>query len=564
MRDDDPATLHDAPAQPRPLRTSAASLFPLAAAALTLEACGDSDSPASTSAPVATGPMFRATEVGAARFLGQATMGATADSIARVRALGFDGWLTEQFATPRGQTLWDWLVANGFNVATNINNQQGFDPAIWSQLITAPDQLRQRVGMALLDFLVVGISGVANNFPQFSTAAYIDVLMENAFGNYRTLLDQITTNAAMGAYLTFVGNRKANARTGAQPDENYARELLQLFSIGLYELNMDGSLRQSGGAPVETYTPDDISGLARVWTGWTLDSTDNTTPDRYRRPMIIAATQHETGPKTFLGKTIPIDTNGVDSKTMALDTIFAHPNVAPFVSKQLIQRLVTSNPSPAYVGRVAAIFADNGAGVRGDMKSVIRAILLDSEARDDATAAASTSFGKVRDPVLRMTGWARAYGATSPSNAWAIGDMSTATRLAQSPGRSGSVFGFFRPGYTPPNTPIADAGLVAPELQLTNETTVIGYVNTMQTLISNGIGDIKGNYTDLLAKAATSQALVDDINLNLAAGQLSVATMAQIRAAVDSIGTVAGADLLSRVHIALLLVMASPDYLVQK
>ena len=564
MRDSDPATLHDTEAQPGRSAVTGPALAPLAAVALALEACGDSASTPSTTAPAITGPVFRATEVGAARFLGQSTMGATASAIARVRALGYDGWLTEQFALGRGQSLWDWMATNGFNVATNINNQQGFDPAIWSQLITAPDQLRQRVGMALLDFLVVGIGGVANNFPQFSTAAYVDVLMDNAFGNYRTLLDQITTNGAMGAYLTFVGNRKANARTGAQPDENYARELLQLFTIGLYELNIDGSLRLSGGAPVETYTPDDISGLARVWTGWTLDSTDGTTPERYRRPMIMAPSQHETGIKTFLGKTIPIDTNGVDSKTMALDAIFAHPNVAPFVSKQLIQRLVTSNPSPAYVGRVAAMFTDNGTGVRGDMKAVIRAILLDSEARDDAGALASTTFGKVRDPVLRLTGWARAYGTTSPSNAWAIGDTSTATRLAQSPGRSSSVFGFFRPGYTPPNTAIAEAGLVAPELQLANETTVIGYVNTMQTLISVGIGDINGNYTDLLAKAATSQALIDDINLNLAAGQLGAATRAQIIAAVDSISALTSTDLLNRVHTALLLTMASPDYLVQK
>lgn len=491
-------------------------------------------------------------------------MGATVSSIARVRSLGFDDWLSEQFGTARTQTLWDSMVANGFNVASNVNNQLGFDPALWSQLITAPDQLRQRVGIALLDFLVVGIAGVSNNYAQFSTAAYVDMLMDNAFGNYRTLLDQITTSPAMGAYLTFINNRKADARTGARPDENYARELMQLFSVGLYELNMDGSLRLANGAPIETYTPDDISELARVWTGWTLDSTDATVPDRYRRPMINSANLHETGIKTFLGKSIPAGTNGVDSKTIALDAIFAHANVAPFVSKRLIQRLVTSNPSPAYVGRVAAIFANNGNGVRGDLKAVIRAILLDTEARDDGGAAASTTFGKVRDPVLRLTGWARATSATSPSNAWAIGDTSSVTKLAQSPGRSSSVFGFFRPGYTPPNSPIADAGLLAPELQMNNETSVIGYVNFMQTMIANGVGDVKGNYTDLLAKAATSQALVDDINLVLAAGQLGPTTLAQIRAAIDSFAAITTTDLTNRVNAALLLTMAAPEYLVQK
>jgi uncharacterized protein (DUF1800 family) len=258
---------------------SGTALAALGAAALALESCGGSSSPSTTAtatSPV-TAPAFRTTEVAASRFLAQASMGATADTIARVRALGYDGWLTEQFGTARTQTLWDSMVANGFNVASNVNNQLGFDPSLWRQLITAPDQLRQRVGIALLDFLVVGIAGVSNNYAQFSTAAYVDMLMDNAFGNYRTLLDQLTTSPAMGAYLTFINNRKADPRTGAQPDENYARELMQLFSVGLYELNMDGSLRLANGAPIETYSPDDISGLARVWTCllYTSDAADD-------------------------------------------------------------------------------------------------------------------------------------------------------------------------------------------------------------------------------------------------------------------------------------------------
>lgn len=533
-------------------------------ASLALESCGGSPSGNSSSVvpPVVT-PAYRTTALSAARFLAQASMGATADSIARVRTLGFDDWITEQFNMPRSQTLWDWLVTNGYNVAGNINNEAGFDSAIWSQLITAPDQLRQRVGMALLDFLVVGISGLPGNFRQFSMAAYIDVLIDNAFGNYRVLLDRISTNAAMGSFLTYLGNRKANPATGALPDENYARELMQLFTIGLQELNVDGSQRLNAGAPIETYTSEDVSGMARVWTGWNLDSTDATTPDRYRRPMINTASQHETGAKSFLGKTIPANTSGVDSKNEALDTLFAHANIAPFVSRQLIQRLVTSNPSTAYVERVAATFINNGSGTRGDMKAVIRAILTDSEARNDAAGALS-SFGKVRDPVLRLTGWARAVGATSPSNNWAFGDTSAATRLAQSPGRSPSVFGFFRPGYTPPNSTIANANLVAPELQLANETSVIGYVNYMQTVISSGVGDVKGNYTDLIAKAPVSATLIEEINLTLAAGQLSAATVAQIQAALDGIAADTSAGLNNRVYMALLLTMASPEYLVQK
>jgi uncharacterized protein (DUF1800 family) len=540
------------------------ALAGITVAALALESCGSSSSGGSTSVvpPVVT-PAFRTTALSASRFLAQTSMGATADSIARVRTLGFDDWITEQFNMPRSQTLWDWLVANGYNVAGNVNNEAGFDPAMWSQLITASDQLRQRVGLALLDFLVVGISGLPGNFRQFSMAAYIDVLMDNAFGNYRILLDQISTNPAMGSFLTYIGNRKANTTTGALPDENYARELMQLFTIGLTELNVDGSQKLNAGAPIETYSPDDVSGMARVWTGWNLDSSDNTTPDRYRRPMVNTASQHETGAKIFLGKTISANTNGVDSKSQALDTLFAHANIAPFVSRRLIQRLVTSNPSAAYVGRVAAAFVNNGSGVRGDMKAIIRAILTDSEARNDA-ASASSSFGKVRDPVLRLTGWARAFGANSPGNVWAFGDTSAVTRLAQSPGRSPSVFGFFRPGYTPPNSAIANANLVAPELQLANETSVVGYVNYMQTVISTGIGDVRANYTDLIAKAPVSSTLIEEINLTLAAGQLSAATSAQIKAVVDGISADTPAGLNNRVYMALLLTLASPEYLVQK
>jgi uncharacterized protein (DUF1800 family) len=242
---------------------------------------------------------------------------------------------------------------------------------------------------------------------------------------------------------------------------------------------------------------------------------------------------------------------------IALDTIFAHQNVAPFVSKQLIMRLVTSNPSPGYVARVAAAFSNNGAGVRGDMQAVIRSILLDAEARSDPSG---TAAGKLREPVMRLTGWARAFGASSPSDAWAIGDTSSSTtRLAQSMGRSGSVFNFFRPGYSPPNTAIASAGLVAPEFQITNELSTIAYVNFMQTLIGSGIGDVRATYDDLQALTADSQGLVDAVNLVLAAGQVSSSTVATIKTAVDTVGTAA-----NKINTAVLLVMASPEYLTLK
>lgn len=493
----------------------------------------------------------------ASRFLAQATMGATSADIADVQARGYAAWITAEFAKPRATTHWDWLVAKGYNAAANINGEAGFDNVMWSQLIGAGDQLRQRVGMALLEMLVVGMSGVNLNWRQFAMTAYVDVLLDNAFGNFRTILEKVTTNAAMASFLTFLGNRKANAATGSVPDENYARELMQLFTIGLHRLNMDGTVVMSGGVPVETYTPADVSGLARVFTGLTLDSTDGTTPDRYRRPLIVNSGTHETGASAFLGANVPAGTAGMDAVKIALDTIFAHPNVAPFVSKQLIQRLVTSNPSPAYVGRVSAKFADNGSGVRGDMQAVIRAILLDDEARTDPSG---NTAGKLREPVMRFTGWARGFGATSPSGNWAVGDTSSPTnRLAQAMGRSGSVFNFFRPGYTPPNTSFASGGLVAPEFQITNEISVVGYVNYMQSVVNNGLADLKSDYAELAALAADSQALIDRINLVLAAGQVSAATVAQIKAAVDSSTSTS-----NRIAMALLLTLAAPEYLALK
>ncbi|MCP3730728.1 DUF1800 domain-containing protein [Sphingomonas sp. MG17] len=506
-------------------------------------------------APTPTPTVAAITSAQASRFLSQATMGATSADIAEVQSRRFDGWITAEFAKPRATTYWDWLVARGYNDAANINGEAGFDNVMWSQLVGAGDQLRQRVGMALSEMLVVGISGVNLNWRQFAMAAYVDVLMDNAFGNFRTLLDRITTNAAMSSFLTFLNNRRANTTTGAVPDENYARELMQLFTIGLYRLNMDGSRVLSGGQPVETYAPADVSGLARLFTGFTVDSSDSTTPDRYRRPLIINAGTHETGASTFLGVTVPAGATGADALKTALDTIFAHPNVPPFVSKQLIQRLVTSNPSPAYVGRVAARFADNGSGVRGDMQAVIRAILLDDEARADPTG---TTAGKLREPVMRLTGWARAFGAASNSGNWTTGDTSSSlNRLAQSMGRAPSVFNFFRPGYVPQNPAFATAGLVAPELQITNEISTVGYINYLQTVVQNST-DLRSTYAEL-TPLTDPQALVDRVNLLLAAGQVSSATLTQIRTAVEST-----TNATNRIYIAILLVMASPEYLTLK
>jgi len=238
--------------------------------------------------------------------------------------------------------------------------------------------------------------------------------------------------------------------------------------------------------------------------------------------------------------------------------------VAPFISRQLIQRLVCSNPSAGYITRVATVFNNDGSGVKGNLKAVVKAILLDTEARGSA-GLADPNFGKQREPILRLAAWARAFKVSSPSDAWAIGNTSDpGTRLGQSPLRSGTVFNFFRPGYVPPNSPIGTAGLVAPEFQITNESTVVGYLNYMQNLISRGTGDVKADYAALLPLADTSQALLDELNLLLAAGQLSAATITLIKGAIDSMAAGTDTARLNRIYASLVMVMASPEFIVQK
>ena len=563
-----PLALVELPESPvKRSKTEASAIAIALAAPLALEACGPTGSSGGgggTPTPTPTPATIPITATQSARFLTQATMGASKVDITNLQTVTVTPWLDTQLGLARPIKFWDFLVNNGYNVAANINNLAGFDPAVWSQFITSGDQLRQRVGLALIDMLVVSIDGLSGNWRQFAMAAYMDVLWDNAFGNYRDIIDGVASNAAMGIYLTFLGNVKANTTTGAVPDENFARELMQLFTIGLYQLNNDGSRVLSGGNPVETYTQADVSGLARVWTGWTYGAADRTVPETLRLPMVNNAAQYETGAKTFLGTTIPAGTDAVTAKRLALDAIFAHANLPPFVSKQLIQHLVTSNPSAAYIGRISSIFINNGSGVRGDMKAVIRAILTDADARSDANAA-STSFGKLREPVVRLTQWARAFNVTSPTNLWPFGNTaSSATRLAQGVGHAPSVFNTFRPGYTPPGSTISSQGLVAPEFQTVNEPSVVAYINYMQTLIASGSGEARADYASLTGLVSDSAALLAELNLVLAANQISAATLASMKTALDSIAVTTTAGQNNRIYAAIVLVMASPEYLVQK
>ncbi len=413
---------------------------------------------------------------------------------------------------------------------------------------------------------MVSVAGIANTpFRQFAAAAFMDILEANAFGDYRTLLEQVSTSVAMGGYLTYKGNVKANASTGSLPDENYAREVMQLFSVGLAQLNQDGSVKlSSNGQPLETYVQDDVSQLARVFTGWNVDIAvgTNDDPNRIVIPMVQYASRHELGTKSFLGTVIPANTDGVNSLRIALDTLMAHPNMGPFIGRQLIQRLVTSQPSAAYVSRVAATFNNNGSGVKGDLRAVLRAVLLDTEARADASVTDPT-FGKLREPMIRFIQWARTFSVTDPTDEWKIGDLTDpATKLGQSPLRSPSVFNFFRPGYVPPNSPIG--ARTAPEFQITTESSVAGYVNFMQGAISNGVSGLRADYTSIRTVVSDSAALLAELNVVLAAGQLSAATLASLKSALDSISVATTAGSNNRLYAAITLVMASPEYIALK
>jgi len=527
-----------------------------------------SPSPSSTPNSSPTTPTL--TPEQASRFLGQAAWGANPSTLKTVTDQGLSGWLALQMAMPLTQSMTSWLIEKGYNDATvsgNINGDGGWTGAIWNKLFTAPDAFRQRAVLALSELFVVSALGLPISWKNFAIANYWENLEKNVFGNFRNLLEAVTLSSAMGSYLNMKGNQKANAATGRAPDENYAREVMQLFTIGLYKLNFDGSLQLNAqGQPIETYDNNDIQGLARVFTGWDLaagtDPTGTLAASAYRQglPMALNASLHSPEEKSFLGTVIPAGTLGAESLRIGLDTLFMHPNTAPFIAKQLIQRLVTSNPSPVYVDRVAKAFINNGNGVRGDMKAVWTALLLDSEAR---SASKVNTFGKLREPMVRLVQWGRTFGATNADGLWTLGNTSSETTLTQMPLYAPSVFNYFRPGYAPPNTALLQAGLVAPELQIADEPSVVGYVNYMAGTVNNA-RVVKADYSTEKALAATPATLIDHLNLHLTAGAISAANRTLMTQAVTTIAATTDAGLLNRVYAAIVLVMSSNDYLIQQ
>lgn len=514
--------------------------------------------------------------------LGQASFGANSGDINSVVNNGYPAWIDAQFKLPQSlhRNYMDGIVTS--LPAGSILSQNQFFESFRQQTVNGEDQLRQRVAYALSQIFVVSfLDSNVNNYPR-GVASYYDTLATQAFGNYRDLLEAVSLHPMMGIYLTSLRNQK---ESGARvPDENYAREVMQLFSIGLIELNQDGTPKLVNGKTVETYTNADISGLAKVFTGWSWAGPDksdtrffggNPDPNRDWMPMQSYPKFHSTSEKNFLGISIAAQSsaNPEASLKAALDRLFNHNNVGPFIGRQLIQRLVTSNPSAAYVGRVAGAFADNGQGVRGDMKAVIKALLLDKEARAEVNLA-NAAAGKLREPVLRLAAWMRAFGANANSKRFLLGNLDDPlTSLGRTPMRSPSVFNDYRPGYVPPNTSIASASLVAQEFQITGETSVVGYLNFMRDVILNGTGsgrDIKADYSALIALADTPDKLLDQVNLLLTAGQMSASLHTQILAAMNSVSisttSTSSADTArkNRVYLAIFLTMASPEFLVQQ
>ena len=514
-----------------------------------------------------------------ARFLSQASFGGNASDIDGIMVSGYTAWLDDQMTRAAPVQTHTAFYDERYAANNNQNNADYIYHSFWRNALTGTDYLGQRVAFALSQIFVVSlVDGNVSQYPR-GVASYLDMLRRNAFGNYRTLLEDVALHPMMGLYLSHLRNQ---GQTGRVPDENFAREVMQLFTIGLYELNADGTPKLDGnGQPIETYTNDDVTGLAKVFTGWSWTGPDVTdeyfrgngsVKDREITPMMAYDSYHSKGTKAFLKTSCPGGTLATQSLKCALDALFMHPNVGPFVGRQLIQRLVTSNPSPAYVARVAAAFADNGAGVRGDMKAVLRAILLDPEARTPAVA--DPKAGKVREPILRMAAFFRAFDATCTSGRCQIGNTDDpASSLGQTPMRSPSVFNFYRPGYVPPNSDLAVAKLVAPEMQAVNETSVAGYLNTMQSAVQNGYGnsnDVKADFTDELAIAHDADALLDRVGLLLTAGQTTASTRQRIKDVINSI-TISAVNQASadsarrnRVRVAVFLTLASPEFIVQK
>ncbi|MEM9721199.1 MAG: DUF1800 family protein [Bacteroidota bacterium] len=548
----------------------------------------------------------------AARFLAHATFGADYELVEETASMGFDAWIDEQqslpitYVTPNIPRVIDAIAL--LNDGETLEEEEKrlsfiFRSAWWETILNADDQLRQRVAFALSEIFVISDQSDELFTAANGLADYYDMLLANAFGNYRDLLLDVSLHPCMGFYLSHLNNPKGNPEVNRRPDENYAREIQQLFSIGLYELNPDGSRKvDDGGQYIPTYDNDDIREFAKVFTGlgggaWNdyfiaeAEAQGETLPDQVNfgtyfglisptEPMVMVQNQHETSEKFLLQNTVlPANRPGMEDVEAAIDNLFYHPNVGPFISRLLIQRLVMSNPSPGYVGRVASVFHNDGSGVRGDLGAVVRAILLDEEARN-CQALFNPTGGKLREPILRYTHLLRAFKAQPLAGAVISTGVRFQLATGQFPLSSPTVFNFFLPDYQP-NGPIKDQSLVAPEFQIHSNSSGIGYVNeAFNWMLAEGGGNILPFYfsttidpedlgfslgfLNLREETQLSEdpgALMDYLDIVLTHGQLSEASRTIIQ---NSIEVIPQEALEIRVRLAIYLIMISPDYTILK
>jgi len=563
------------------------------AAGLLATACGGSGSSGGDNPPPPPPPPpAGVSKAEAFAFLNQATFGATEAEAQRLQSLGdasnaYARWIDEQLQIPASlqlphvQVVYATLPQPVQNIG-RLNNDR---VDIWFRnVVEGPDQLRQRVAFALSEIMVVSQQSALQNAP-YALADYYDLLARDAFGDFRQLMEDVTLHPAMGVYLSMLGNQKPDAARNIRPDENYARELMQLFTIGLVQLNVDGTpATDPQGQTVPVYDQSVIEGFAHVYTGWNwagAASFGQARPSLQNQvqPMQAYAVQHDTGAKKLLSYAgaalaeIPARNPADPARDLdgALDNIFHHPNVAPFISRQLIQRLVTSNPSPAYVRRVAQAFNNDGTGRRGNLAAVVRAVLLDAEARN---APDASTAGKLKEPLLRVTQLWRAYGARSQSGRYNV--QSPAAVAGQGPLQAPSVFNFFSPFYAPPGE-VADRDLIAPEMQITTEylATLLTNYFFVQTFCYTsapvtGCPAVRPEvrpdlvFIDVSAEMALANdpaALVTRIAGKLLGGEISGTLESQARAAIERAPANLGG---LKVAEALYLIASSPEFAAQR
>lgn len=546
-------------------------------------------------------------EAQASRFLAQATFGPTENKISALRSLGpdcYETWIDQQLATPPNylRTYIDILVsrmasdssAPDYTVFPHyVTSQTSFAMfrenvnSVWMrQAMFADDELRQRMAWALSQIVVIGPR--CNSYG-IAAADWYDKVLEHSLGNYRDLLYDISVHPWMGWYLSHVGNKKADPTINLLPDENFAREIMQLFSIGLVQLNMDGTpVLDINGDTIPTYTNEDIAQMARVFTGLNLQAGSG--QGVYALfPMQMVEADHDSGEdpvstdvygapeKLLLGSSLPAFVDdpgrtGLDDVNDAVDILINHPSCPPFISKNLIQHLVTSNPSPAYVERVANVFADDGTGTRGNLAATVKAILLDPEARN-LSASLNPTAGRLKGPMLRLTMMARAFnaGASTPAlhdltgiQFWKPGKTTIFSDFLEFPNEAPSVFNFYEPGYSRPGE-VRDLNLLSPEFEIMNPLTATTTPNRLWTFMQDGLHTGNSSVTPefklqlgpLQTTSLDTDALLDHINLYLCHGSLSAEGRADMKSFIDFYAATSP-NSVDRTELAIYLALVSP------